>query len=785
MNDDPDLPDEIREENPLEDAAEEFKDMQRLSSLVAGKRDAAVKARKESGIEDIWTYCEEAYAGIDDLNRKSGESQQWRKPTSPAGGLTKDRGGSSDGTRSTVFVRLTSRYVDMAAAKLKEKALPIDDKPFSLEPSPVPSGVSEQPAAVPPAMPAMPTGPAAPGMPPQQPPQPPQDPQKAALAKASKAAEKASKRIYDWLAEAKYSIHIKQMIDDAARIGTGILKGPFPGTRKNRKFANGKLTMETKTVPDCTCIDPWNFFPSGNCGENIQDGDGCFERSFLSESKLSDLKLLTVPGKLPDTTEPVYLLAQIDKVLEEGPEKCKLSSDRTEQHKKSMYTLWHYHGQLSRKDMIRLRAVGADELPDEVVTCHAVVTLINDTVIRAQISPLEQSGNLPYHVFRWSRRANSWTGVGPGEQIMVPQAMVNAGTRGWMNNAGVSSGAQIVIDDANLAPEDGSMTIGGGMKLWVTTAEGSGKDVRTLMNVVTIPNLGAELKAIIDYAFKLAEEMSNIPLISQGQTSANDPQTFGQAELQNNNANTLMRQQAENLDGSVIEPLIGDYYEWLLLDTEVPDDEKEDFQVIAQGCSAMVEKAIQEQTLLMMGQMTLNPAFGWSPASWAEEFARAKRLDPEKLKPTEAERQAAANAQPPKPPVVTVAEIREQGATERHKQAQQTAVEIAKSRDALIQKKSELDVDRDAAYVMAQTDRSVADAQAHMEELMLKRELALLDYANKRDINLNDAKKDLAINAMKLNLQRELSGSDGQGPQVVTPAIEPAGRAPDGRAFQR
>ena len=50
-----------------------------------------------------------------------------------------------------------------------------------------------------------------------------------------------------------------------------------------------------------------------------------------------------------------------------------------------------------------------------------------------------------------------------------------------------------------------------------------------------------ELQDIVQYGFKLAEEASNIPLISQGQTGPQDPQTFGQAELQNNNADTLLR----------------------------------------------------------------------------------------------------------------------------------------------------------------------------------------------------------------------------------------------------
>lgn len=799
----PDLPDAIRAEKPRseEEAAQYYRRVQSLSLIVAGKRDAAVKARTESGIEDIWTACEEAYAGIDDVNRKAGQGQQWRKPTSPTGPLTRSVS-KDEGQRSTVYIRLTTRYVDMGAAKVKEKALPIDDKPFKLSPTPKPDmvlageqedapvpaanpmaaamgqqpGPAAQPGADPMAalaggMPGMPGVPGAPAMAAAKP-----DPD----AKARKAADKAADRIFDWLSESKYPQHIRRVIDDGARIGVGVLKGPFPDVRSAKSFSVkdgvGMLEMVSKTAPGCTWIDPWNFFPAANCGEDIHRGDYVFERDFLSESKLEELKKLRgLPTEKYPAGEPIYLAEQIDHVISEGPDKRKLTSDKApgDASRKDAYTVWHYTGSMSRQDMIDLGAIGAEELPAELVSCNAIVTMVNDTVIRAQMNPLEKSGNFPYRVFCWSRRAGFWAGVGIAEQVMVPQSMVNAGTRAWLNNAGVSSGVQLVVDTGRIEPADNNLSIGGGIKVWVTNAEGQGMDVRQLMSAVQIPNLGNELMAIINYAFKLAEEMSNIPLVSQGQTGPQDPQTFGQAELQNNNANTLLRQVADTLDGNVIEPTVEDFYEYLLLDPDVPVEEKGDFQIIAKGSSAMVEKAIQEQTLMMLGPMTLNPAYGFSPARWAEEVARAKRLDPERLKLSDEEKARMASQQPPMPPQVQVAQIREQGANQRAEMANQTALQRAK-----------MDTDRDTVYVESERQRNVDTIHARMQELALKRELALLDYANKRDISLEQVKADLAKTAMQLNTQKELAGMDGQGPQVATPATEPPGRAPNGEAFQ-
>jgi hypothetical protein len=797
---DPDLPDELRKDGgpgaSAEDRAERAKELRGLGELIGGKRDEAVKARRESGIEGVWTLCEEAYAGIDEMNRVAGSAQQWRKPTTPVGPLTREVRKDAE-QRSTVFIRLTTRYVDMGAAKVKEKALPIDDKPFkmteSVEPDLVESGAaSEQPSqnampmGAPGQMPApmgaaaqaMPDGPA-PGMPPQQM-APVAEASKQVAGTARQAAEKASNRIWDWLSESNYPLHIRRVIDDAARIGVGVLKGPFPDVRTRKAFSIkdgvGTLEMLRKTAPGCAWVDPWNFFPAGNCGENVHDGDHVLERAFLSESKLEELKKLRgLATEQYPQGEPIYLAEQIDRVIAEGPEKCKQKDglQRPGEGKKDLYTVWYFHGQLSRKDMITLGAIGADELPDEVVSCHAVITLVNDTVIRAQFNPLEKSGHFPYRVFCWSRRSGNWAGVGVAEQVQVPQNMVNAGTRAWMNNAGVSSGVQLIVDTGKLAPVDGSLIIGGGIKLWATTAEGQGDDVRKFMQAIEIPDRGQSLIAIVQYAFKLAEEMSNIPLISQGQSGPNDPQTFGQAELQNTNANTLLRQVADSLDGNVIEPMIDDFYEYLLLDPDVPLNEKGDFNIIAKGCSAMVEKAIQEQFWMNVLGISVNPAFGVSPARVMDEVVLSKRLDPERIHLTEEEKARMASQPPPEAPQVQAAKIKAQVDIHRQDMADKTKLQI-----------SAADIDRDTAYTQSLAQRDEIARQSRFDEHNMRMAEMQLEYALKRNITLDEAKVELTKWAGDLRAQMILAGNDGRGPQVATPAIEPAGRAPEGMAFQ-
>ena len=118
------------------DPAERMERLARISTFFTTERDEAVSARRDTGIEKVWQQAEEAYLGIDDANRSEFTGANWAKPTALSGPVTTGYSRFNDG-RSTVFIRLTSRYVDAGAAKLQEILLPIDGKPFTFTASPI------------------------------------------------------------------------------------------------------------------------------------------------------------------------------------------------------------------------------------------------------------------------------------------------------------------------------------------------------------------------------------------------------------------------------------------------------------------------------------------------------------------------------------------------------------------------------------------------------------------------------------------------------------------------
>lgn len=762
-----------------------------LGTVIAGKRKDAVEAKTNSGIEAVWLPAEEAYLGIDDMNRGEFAGAKWAKPTTMSGGVTATNA-VTDKTRSNAFVRLTSRYVDNAAAKLGEILLPIDEKAFSFEATPNPDliaqaedqtplqGVDGQPVLRPakegePQIPAM--TPIAQGA--QQMVQmTAADQAQQQMDKAGECATKAETRIYDWMVESKYPAEARKVVHDAARIGVGVLKGPFPDLKQSRALVDGKLQVKNKLTPAVRWVDPWNIFPDDACGEDIHAGDYILERDFLSEKMLKRLREQEGQG---------YLRNQIDLVIEQGPGKCYVEGGNPSDKKnRKRYEIWYYYGTIKRDDMLLANAVGIDELPDDQEEVHAVISLVNDTVIRAIINPLD-SGAFPYRVVTWSRRPGHWAGVGVGEQISMPQRACNASTRAMFNNAGLSSGVQIVINQLGIIPADGSYTITPN-KVWYSTTDLA--DVRTAFQVFEIPSVQQELMNIIEYSMKLAEESSGIPLITQGQTGPTSPETFGQAELQDNNAHTWLRSIGYRFDDMVTEPLVNDYYEWLLLDPNVPDDEKGDFKINAHGSIAMVERAIQEGTLLGLLKAAENPAFEVDPAKLFAEYLKAKRLDPRKIQLSE--EQKAERAKQPQPPPLPIMVEQVKGQNKLQEIQAEAQAELAVEQQSMAHEQQQLQnggatphmaaatakIEQErirshtaqvveasrASAEQARADKEYEIAQQNgefrVEELRLKREIAILEYTSKQNITIQQAQTELAQTAISEKTKRALGAAE-------------------------
>jgi len=709
-----------------------------LGESLAKKRKDAIQAREALGIDQQWLEDLEFYEGIDDANR--GEQHAWRsKPP----GQTEPRA-KSDEPRSTVFVNITRPYCDAAAARMGDMLMPTDDRAYALEETPIPemmdlaSGklslslkvalLKEAPTAEQMAE-LMPAKMAA---------------ARLKIEDAKERAKKAQKRIEDWHVECQYHAEARRVIDDAAKLGTGVLKGPIPELRKTNVVLTTPeglaLVEKTEIKPVSRRIDPFNFFPAADCGENIQNGSHVFERDYLSRRTLMDLR-----------EQPEYIRAQIDKCLEEGPQvtlgEATLPQGMTEIDPNDRFEVWYYTGMLERDD---LEALGVPCEEDGTASAtqkpvFAVVTMVNSRAIKGAIHHLD-SGGFPYDVMAWQPQAGKWAGIGVARQIRTPQRILNASVRNMMDNAGLSAGPQIVVRLGVVEPADGSPRITP-RKLWYIDAEATIRDVREAFGVFNIDSRQAELMSIIEFALKIAEDVTGLPLLMQGQMGK-APDTLGGMQMLTNNSNAVLRRLAKLFDDRITEPHVRRYYVWLMQYGE--DEEKGDFQVKARGSTALVERDIQNQAVVQMGPIVKDPAFGINPKKWFAAYCRSQRLDPKDFQYTEEEQQQIEQqmSQVPPDPRIAVAQLRAQ-------------VEMQ----------------------LAQMEQRF-QANENAKDRMLEYALAELDSMGTSNLTREQIKANLAAVAMKLRTQRDLSANQATT-EALAPPSEPAGRAAPGEAFQR
>lgn len=755
--------------NPSDNSAYQA-EQDRLIKLAAfahalvSKRKEAVDARRQSGIEQIWQEDEEYYNGIDECNR----GEVMLKPATKEGRVTSNR--FANDNRSTAFVNITQPYVDLITAREFDMLFPVDDRPFSIEPTPIPeiNGVvdSQNP---------MPNGDMTEG-----------DAAKAYIKDAEDKAEKAETQIWDWLSESSWGTQGHKVVAQKNMLGTGVLKGPYPVKYRKRKMMSSEFGITVQMLeqikPASKMIDVWNLFPDPACGDDIHSGAYIWEKDTVTGKQLRELK--GTSGFLDD---------EIDKVLHEGPN-CKYIEDsnyrqrlNSYQMEQDNYDIWYYHGVADKNDLSAAGLAVDEDL-------SVVVVMVNSHVIKASQSVLD-SGEFPYDIFVYQKRIGHWAGIGVARQVRTAQRMVNAASRNLMDNAGVSAGPQIIYRKGVVRPANQIFEITP-LKLWEVDDDADLRDVQSAFTSISIPTMQQELEAIIRLALEFAERATSMPLILQGQQGS-ATNTVGGMQILQQNSNTVLRRTAKLFD-DVIERHIGRYYEWLLLHSD-NDDIKGDFSIIAKGSSALYERDAQNQMIMQLLQFSANPVFGLNPEQLMIEVLKSNKISPDRVCFTDQEKEQMQQQAPPPDPAIQVAQIRGQAQMEVEQLKQKS------DSDEIAMKQKAMEAELALKLQMAQQDRD-----HEMQIKQLDYQIKLMELSQSSEQSLASIKAALADTTMRLGVQKELSyaSMDDQKQQserdkqheavqgerdkshemakiAMQPPSEPVGRAPKGQAYER
>ena len=744
------LPEEVQEMV----IAEQMKQEQIIDALevaVKRKRDDAVKFRAASGIETEWAEDEDFYEGIDDANR--GEPRMI-KPYHPSGVVTTIHKGQQG--KSTIFMNITRQYVDSAAASVSELGNPTDDRNFVLKATPDPELEDEVDSITP--MPNPQNNPKFANM-------TIGDFAKKKIEENVKSALAAQTQIDEWLIDCQWHAGMRKAVKAAAKIGTGVMKGPVPVIRKRTKTqkitnADGSksiaLVVEHETCPASEEISAWRIYPDPACGNDIHKGNYIFEHDSMNSKQLQDLKEL-----------PGYLKTRIDEVIAIGPSAAvkDYNTDKNKVTRDDVYDIWYYYGLLKRDEIVAMgirETLDPDDPEDakalvkmeqlEAMPC--VVTMANDKAIKASLNPLD-TGEFPYDFLVWEQREGTPWGRGIARIMRPAQRVVNAAIRNMMDNASLSGGIQVAFRKGKVKPMGTGKWKVSNVGFWEITDEEI-TDIKQAISFIELPSRQAEIMAIIKFGQKMAEDITGMPLLLQGQ-SGSAPDTVGGMTLLNNNATATRRMIARQVDDQFTEPHIRRYYNWILMYGK--DNMKVQMTIDARGSQALVERDIQRQYTQTLLNYAKDPAYGLNPKKVMREALKAENMVPGDVQYSEEEQKKIDSTPPAPAPVVQAAQIntasREKIAAAQVQAQQQTEQIRAQATVQAVQERTA----RDDSAMQQKLD---ADQKMHANELALQERIAMLNYATKQNISLQEAKTQLATVTMKLQTEKELAGAAAQ-----------------------
>lgn len=617
----------VIETEPVDESVQRERIKNSLAAIVGRlEKEAQDRVGKRKSIEKRWIEDLEQYHG-----RYDEETQKKLR----------------EAERSQLFINLTRPKTDAMSARLMDLLFPTDDKNWGIQPTPVPSLTEQANAAVKTAQEARQAAIQARQQAEAQQQQNPamgqiqgnaqaleaqadQAEEAAALLHAAieegrKRADLMAQEIDDQLKESQYPAAMRDMIEDACKMGTGVCKGPVTGDKVRKGWkrkpqidpATGQqvqgdysLQYSAGNQPAMRYVDLWSFFPQSDA-RTIEASEGVFQRHLENEKGMR--RLARLPGFDKDAIRDLLR----DKPRHAAPEyltSLRNITGSNEQISSDVYHVWEYSGPLSVEDMRGLAMAAGDKDTlndlaevDELQETNAVVWFCQGQLLKFSIYPFD-SGECMYSVFNLAKDEASIFGYGIPAIMRDPQAALNAGWRAMMDNAGIASGPQIIVSQSQIEPADGNYTITP-RKVWIAK-EGIPRD-KSAFATFDIPMRQEELANIIAIAKQFIDDMTAMPQMTQGEPGTLPKNTpYGTTVLMTNNSNIIYRRIVKNFDDDVTTPNIRRFYDWNM-QFSTRDEIKGDYDVDARGSSVLLVRELQAQNLFAIAiQLGSHPKYG-------------------------------------------------------------------------------------------------------------------------------------------------------------------------------
>ncbi len=228
---------------------------------------------------------------------------------------------------------------------------------------------------------------------------------------------------------------------------------------------------------------------------------------------------------------------------------------------------------------------------DEMIYVKAV--LCNGQIIKyVRIDQID----IPYYSFIWERNNDGFGGIGVADNVGAFQPVLNGAFRAYEDNKKISGNVMFAGRSGYIKNLDKGFVPGKFLEI-----TGELDTIREAVEQFTVQDVGESLLSMINTTMMMADMSSNIPRASQGQESSN-PQTAYEIQQRLERAGKYIGQVITNAD-KVIEDVAERFYDYNMLDDNIPKEIKIPYKVKAIGFASYEARMIRSQKLMQTLQL--------------------------------------------------------------------------------------------------------------------------------------------------------------------------------------
>jgi len=462
---------------------------------------------------------------------------------------------------------------------------------------------------------------------------------------AKERAARMEQKMADQLIEGDFFTALDAFKQRLATFQLAIMKGPVIKKKRRLTFVKDPISgvqvpeVVEDQIPTWCAPSPHDFYP-GPSARNVEDAYIC-EVVHLNKKQLSDLR--GVDGYNTKAIEALLnanSLPKLDITLPGNDEREDIEDIDTDETNLPDSTLQAIEFWGPARGSV-LKAWGMKGIDDDNRYYDICGILAGTYVIKAILNP-SPLGQKPYYICGFINSPDSIWGTSLPEKMKDCQDMVNACGRNMANNIAVAAGPQVSVDIGALPPGVDPTKIHP-MKVW--QYYGDKTPGRLPINFFQPTANANELLAVMSAFETRADDRTMVPRYSYGNQDAGGgaAETASGLSMLMNAASKGIKRLVGEVDRLVLRPLLYQLYVWnmLYLDNDKFGHLKGDVQIVPKGALAML---LRDQTLLRQQEFlnfTNNPTdmqiIGMEGrANVLRRVAARLDIDPDKVVPDEA-----------------------------------------------------------------------------------------------------------------------------------------------------